>query len=262
MKHQISKTALTITAIIMSGLATANQGADEIPNNYLDNASFCTDMQNDLSGIKPGLLESVNTLFNSNVGEEGSLFRRAKVEINPLTTRQLNVHDANGIKQIMCKTKARDGLMPETGDVFSGKEGDCSDATKTLLRQAFATLSAENQSIAAVKLGDTTVDTTVYDQFGGLVWANPGAFETIVVDSDGTIHLRSESLETPNNPNTAISNLFVDLLNGQLAGSGIMLPYGTTYADLIAMGFVNPKELGTRYCTVPSIDAIQRALLK
>lgn len=239
-----------------------NEFSGLIIEGYQNNETFCSAIQLELIGASADALIITSDIYSSDSEGAGTAFRRAKVEISPLTIRQLNIIDETGLRQVMCKTKSREGLAEVTDQKFIGKEGQCSDIVKSIVNHAFASLSSEAQNIAEQKRGETTVDPTIYDQFGGLVWAKPGAFDTVSVDGNGEIHFRSEGLFTPSNPNTAISDEFVDILNVQLKALSTVLPYGTTYADLIALGFVNPKELGTHYCTVPSIEAVQQALLK
>ena len=270
--------AVAAAAVAASGLvlvpvsAQAAPAAAEVRTSYLNVDRYCADVQSELASIKPGavtinVVQYTNTEGSASANPTGyRAFRSSKAladaSTRTLTVRQLVVTDASGSQtQVMCKTKSQDGLLPILGEgVFRGEAKECSDVSKTLLRRAFTNLPAAKRAAGSATLDRTVVDPTVYDEFGGNFWTVVG-FPTLETDAANVLHVRSNGLYTPEDPNTPLSDDFIDFLNAQLSAFGLPpLPYGTTNGDLIAAGFVDPLTLGTSYCTTATVSALQKAL--
>ncbi len=270
--------ALTAVAVAAGGLvlmpasAQAATAAGAVHRSYLNVDRYCADVQSELASIKPGavtinVVQYTNTPGTATDNPTGyKAFRSAKAladaSTRTITVRQLVVTDADGSQtQVMCKTKSQDGLLPVFGaGLFRGGAKECSDVSKTLLRRAFTTLPKGKLWAGFRTLHRTVVDPTVYDEFGGNFWTVVG-FPTLETDAANVLHVRSNGLYTPEDPNTPLSNAFIDYLNAQLSTFGLPpLPYGTTNGDLIAAGFVAPETLGTSYCTTATVSALQKAL--
>lgn len=270
--------ALAAGAVAAGGIlltpvsAQAAPAAGDVRNSYLSVDRYCADVQAELASLKPGAVTINVVQYTDTPGSAAAnptgyrAFRSSKALVDAstrtLTVRQLVVTDASGGQsQVMCKTKSQDGLLPILGaGVFRGGAKECSDVSKTLLRRAFTTLPAAKRAAGSATLDRTVVDPTVYDEFGGNFWTVVG-FPTLQTDAANVLHVRSNGLYTPADPDTPLSDAFIDFLNAQLEAFGLPpLPYGTTNGDLIDAGFVDPLTLGTSYCTTATVSALQKAL--
>lgn len=265
--------AVVATAVLSLGAAlTAPHAlADDRPSknktSYTNLATYCADVQTELARLKPGSATITTVLYDDTTVEGTRVgyraFRSSKALVDgasrTITVRQWVVRDAAGNPvQVMCKTKAQDALLPALGaSSFSGPQSNCTAVTSTILKRSFGTLSSKQREAAEDAYEETVVDPAEYDEFGGNLWTLLG-YQTFVTDADGDLHLRSQGLYTPLDPNTPLSNAFIDLLNSQF---GLSLPYGTTNGDMVAAGLTDPLTLGVHYCTVPAVSAVQAALL-